>query len=324
MNKTPLSLEQLNQSIHKLLECDALELVLDTHLPDACLYVPYMMNDALEYYFILEDCQITGTFSPKISADTAFEQITAASPKEKHALIFYPPNGEVLTIWFASCSQTVEYYQYHRIGHFWRKGEEHWRRLVYIVGTIHEKYAFLGPETCNDEELKLLQLMGFAPFRYWSPIHESLDDYYQSSPNGSFFMHQFALEAGDHAYARWIRLYRKFPFSFFEKYLAKKLLAPKREALYQLIQKKINEASSPYALRDYGTVRNAEIEKIRKQFSEELLADGYVGEYPNFYKGDTVLVAVEEHPFTISELEYDHFEFRIYGMIERCGRHCLR
>ena len=324
MNKTTLSFEDLNIHLNNLLECDALELVSDSAPDSSTLYIPYMINDALEYYFILENCQLTGAFSKKLPSDTTFKLISATSANQKNALIFYPPNGEVLTIWFSSCSQVIEYYQYHRIGHFWRKGEEHWRRLVYIVGTLHEKYSFLGSDSCNDQELKLLQLMGFAPFRYWSPIHESLDDYYQNSPNGLFFMHQFALETGDTSYARWIRLYRRFPFPFMEKLLAKKLLSPKREALYQLIQQKINDASEPYAQRDYGTARNAEIKKIRRQFSEKLYADGFVGQYPEFRKDETYILAVEEHPFTISELEYENFDFRIHGLGTERGVHFYR
>lgn len=320
MNKHFISPDELIQYLNTLFQCDALELIF---VSSSILYIPYMMNDALEYYLILENCQTTGAYSQKFPSDTTFELIKAPSPAQKNALIFYPPNGEVLTIWFSNCQQVINYYQYHRIGHFWRSGGEHWRRLVYIAGTLYEKYSFLGSDSCNDQEIKLLQLMGFAPFRYWSPIQESLADYYENSPNGIFFMHQFAVEAGDYAYARWIRLYRRLPFSFMEKILAKMLLSPKRESLYQLLQDKINQASESYPIRNYGYEKNMEIEKIRTQFSTKLHADGFVGRYPDFYREDVYLLAVEEHPFTISELEYENFDFRIHGMITKQRQHDL-
>ena len=37
-------------------------------------------------------------------------------------------------------------YRYHEIGHFWRDGAEQWRQLVYMIGTIREKYRFLGED----------------------------------------------------------------------------------------------------------------------------------------------------------------------------------
>ena len=333
---TTCTLPELAEYLNKLLDCNALELIFRSDKDSAALYIPYMMNDALENYLILENCQITGAFSAmptheqansavnaKLSAGTGFDILEKTSSEGKHALIFYKENDEVITIWFSSCTQSVCYYQYHRIGHFWRDGQEHLRRLVYIIGTIYEKHAFLGSDACNDQELKLLQLMGFAPFRYWSPIHESLDDANPDTPNGIFFMHQYALEAGDASYARWIRLYRRFPYSWIKYILTKKLLSPNRENLYQLIDLKINQASLPYPVRDYGPKRNTEIEKIRSQFAEKLYADGFTGIYPYFHKNDMQLIAMVEHPFTISELEYENFDFRIRGMITEHGRHSL-
>lgn len=311
-----LTLSQLEQLLNELLECNALELIPDSTPSEENLYIPYMMNDALENYFILKDCQIIGSFTNFFKHEVFLEIIqsnSSASEAPRNALILHKNNGEILTVWFSDCFQVLNFYQYHRIGHFWRKGQEHWRRLVYIIGTLHEKYTYLGASSCNELELSLLPLVEFAPFRYWSPIHESLDEYYINSEEGLFSMYQLALESGDRAYAFFIKFYQKFPFSFVEHFLAKRLVSPKCKSLYELICRKIDMASCEYSIRDYGEKRNTEIEKIRTQFTQQLYAEGFHGQYPDFYKENIKLTAMEEHPFTI--LESEDFTFKIYRMV---------
>lgn len=317
------SLKELENYINKLLDCNALEMIKKAENSENQLYIPYMMNDALENYLILNECQITGSFSKKLPDIVSAEFIHNHPDSGKSAMIFRKENGEILTIWFTDCVQVLKFYQYHRIGHFWRSGQEHWRRLVYIVGTLHEKYTFLGEFSCNQTERELLHLMEFAPFRYWSPIRESLDEYYEDTSEGLACMMRLAKEAGDTEYARTLSYYDKLSFFSTSQSRAKKLISQKRENLYQLIDKKITEASERYPIRDYGMKRNAEIEKIRTQFSERLHADGFTGVYPYFQKGDIQLIAMEEHPFTISELEYDNFDFKIRGMVNESGQHYL-
>lgn len=352
------TLTELKEKLNTLLECDALELIPDEKsYPSLChntvdtisnepfvsnrLYIPYMMNDALEYYLMLEDCQMIGNFSKRIPKDTTLEIISNVSSANnsqaatangkgsctqnsitntisRYALIFHYNNGSILTIWFSECLQVLNFYQYHRIGHFWTEGQEHLRRLVYIIGTLHEKFTYLGTSACNEIEQSLLPLIEFAPFRYWSPLHESLDDYYCDSEEGLLCMYNLAIEAGDKSYARMIRFYHCLPYMLqstkcIQNILAKKLASPKREALYELLCRKIHLASKSYAVRDYGEKTNAEIEKIRTQFSEKLYAEGFTGQYPYFQKGRAKLVAMEEHPFTI--LESDTYTFKIRGMV---------
>lgn len=331
-----LTLQELKEKLNTLIECDALELVRD-QTDTSLIYIPYMMNDALEYYFILEDCMILGDFLPRLSTDAKLQAVStkddyskcsnseikaeeksdAARQTPRHGLIFRTSDDATLTIWFSKSIQNYCFYQYHRIGHFWTKGMEHWRRLVYIIGTIHEKYTFLGEDSCNTLEKELLPLIEFAPFRYWSPLHESLDDYYIDSPDGILCMKKLALEANDFSYAHMVQFYARLPKALQSSsrliaYYAQKLAAPKHNTLYEYLCKKIEEASQIYAPRDYDMMHNLEIENIRSQFTQKLYADGYTGQYPSFVKGNETLLALEEHPFTI--LESDTFKFRIHGL----------
>ncbi len=283
---------------------------------DTDYYIPYMMNDALEDYLILKNCRMVGEYIH----DTELEQqMQLAKDENGYVLAVRQGNENAFTLYFETIEESVEFYQYHEIGHFWVKGQEHWRQLVYIVGTIYDKFQYLGEKSCNDAELEILPLMEFAPFRYWSPIHESLDDMYPDTYEGIAFAKTLAKEAGDQELYRWIRFYEKFPMERISHIISKKLLSAKREAFYELIWKKVETASLPYPKRVYGKEACLEMEQIRKQAEDTLLKRGFAGTYPVYTKGDTQIRVMEEHPFTI--MEWDHYKFRVQFMVSQCREH---
>ena len=49
---TTCTLPELAEYLNKLLDCNALELIFRSDKDSAALYIPYMMNDALENYLI--------------------------------------------------------------------------------------------------------------------------------------------------------------------------------------------------------------------------------------------------------------------------------
>ena len=319
--------------------------------------IPYMMIDAVVYCLILKQARMTGEFleeeqviSARIvrekfletgSVDTEAGDLRNSKYQTRYILVLRQESGNTCTLMFKELEESCQCYQYHQIGHFWVKGQEHWRRLVYMVGTIYDKYEYLGPEFCNEQEMELLELMGFGPFRQWSPIHESLDDFYENTQVGMERMELLAAEAGDTGYLRMIKLYRLLNLKWVSRILARKLLSPKRWRLYELLVKKIDAASLQYPARDYGEARNQEIEEMRRQVAEDLYEKGYIGKYPlfvkygkysgaydsvqqvseigNVYNGiertDTnnkvLIYAAEEHPYVLDDMEYKDFEFRI-------------
>ncbi|MCI5623882.1 MULTISPECIES: DUF3878 family protein [Anaerostipes] len=279
------------------------------------IYIPYMMNDALECYLVLENAGMSGEFLSDYK-----EELQAQLIKEKgrYVLILYQGTENVCTIWFEEIRQILKCYQYHEIGHFWVKGQEQWRQLVYMVGTIYEKYEYLGDDVCNSLEKELMGLIEFAPFRHWSPIREPLDDRYPATYEGITCMERLALEAGDMEFVKLLKVYRMFPFRKIENFLSKKMLSPKREPLYHCIYEKIQAASSAYPKRDYGERMNQQIQSKRENLDLKLKRKGYKGEYPLYRKGITTILATEEHPFTI--LDWDDFTFRIQLMVSECNR----
>ena len=276
-------------------------------------YVPYMMNDALEDYLILKNGRMVGEYLH----DTELEQQMQLA-EDENGFVLAVRQGEenAFTLYFERIEESVEFYQYHEIGHFWVKGQEQWRQLVYIIGTINDKYQFSGKDSCNEAELEILPLMEFAPFRYWSPIHESLSDWYPDTYGGVELAKKLAKEAGDKSLYRWICLYEKFPREALSKWIGKMLLHPRRESFYEVIWKRVEAASQGYPKRTYSKDIAAEIEQIRENVQKELGKRGFEGTYPVYTKEDTQIRVMEEHPFTI--MEWDHYKFRVQFMVSKC------
>jgi len=306
---TPLSFNELQKYLSEILACNAFEL----HEDAENIYIPYMMNDALECYMCFPGAQLTGKYLPDFTGETTFEIIDGSSADVlRHGIIFRQGNENVFTLWFFSCHQALCCYRYDQIGHFWVKGEEHWRRLVYIIGTLCDKYEYFGDQLCTEKEKALLALMEFAPFRMYSPIHESLDSLYPDSIRGTDAMEALAKEAQDYVCLILLSFYRRFPYFWMKKIFCRALNRPGRIALYELLFQKVKEASHDYPERDYGDKRNEQIRQARRQITSHLHQQGFWGQYPLFQNGTKQILAMEEHPFTI--LEASDFCFRIQLM----------
>lgn len=231
--------------LNEIFEQQVFELCIHEENGQKAYYIPYMMNDALECYLVLEHCRMTGEYQPEADENEE-EEPCSGQLEEKDGmfgLIVRQGQDRVFTLWFRSIQKVLKCYQYHAIGHFWQEGQEQWRRLVYILGTLHDKYQYLGEEVCSREEQELLKLAEFSPLRRWSPLGDPAEPPAPSSEAGIEAMKALAREAGDRAYERLLMLYEKFPFSFLGKLLAKQLTDPGRTGIYQLLEKKIQSAS---------------------------------------------------------------------------------
>lgn len=313
---TKLTHEQLLADLTALFDCQAFELYKEVNTDGSlCFLIPYMMNDALECYLLLKNSSMTGEFLPECKETLEAEFI---SDKQRTALIIHQGMENVFTIFFESVWKVTNCYQYHSIGHFWVEGQEQWRQLVYMIGTICDKYDYLGESVCNQQELSLMPLMGFAPFRMWSPIHESLDDRYPETVEGAELMYSLSMGSGLKWFAFLVRLYRFFPLRFLANLLGKKLTKTGMEPLYELIYERVVSASTPYPIRDYGDAMNDKIHVERENATRILYQKGFSGTYPLFCREGIQLVAAEEHPFTFTFMDYKDFHFRIQFMVSEC------
>ena len=144
------------KKLAEIIKCQALEVCWKNgENGEKQICIPYMMNDALECYLILENCRITGVYLPHCK-----EKIEAYLTEHQGSIGLVVKQGKdnVFTLWFEEISEHLECYQYHEIGHFWVQGMEQWRQLVYMIGTIYDKYEYLGEEVCTEKELELIPL----------------------------------------------------------------------------------------------------------------------------------------------------------------------
>ena len=316
---TPITEQELLTYLNEIIDCDAFELHTDS-LPQN-FYIPYMMNDALECYLLLTGGRMTGSYHADSKEPLRVESVRH---DQNAALIFHQGNANVFTIWYQEAFRVMECYRYDQIGHFWVQGQEQWRRLVYMIGTIHDKYNYMGTEVCSEDELALLPLMEFAPFRSYSPIHESLDAYYHESSEGLECMKMLAKEAGDRGFLRLLRLYESlYPVIPCRKplirLLSRALSHPARIPLYETIYARLTAAASRYPERRYSESAAREIADSRADVTNTLKSRGFSGEYPLFHKGNLQVFAVEEHPFTI--LESEQYRFKIQYMVSETTEH---
>ena len=316
MNYFETNLEEISRSIQLLVqifEYQVFELQVEEKDENQTGYVPYMMNDAIECYLSFHGLRISG----KYDKDYEGEMWAQLEEREgRYGLIVHQGEESVFTMWFDEIMEHTNCYWYHEIGHFWREGAEQWRQLVYMIGTIREKYRFLGEEVCNDQEMEIMSLIEFAPFYYYFPINEDPEEWYEKSEEGLWCMRNLAMQAGDKDYLKWIDKYEKHPTKRMEMTLAKKLQDPKRQDLYELICEKVCNASDSYPARNYGERINEKIQRYREQVDKKLKEQGFMGTYPQYESEHLWVQVTEEHPFTI--LESEDFKFKIQLMISEC------
>ena len=279
--------------------------------------VPYIMNDSIEDYFVFKNCSIRGEYDPELQESTLVE---AVKDGELTGLIIRQKSTNIVTLWFHEVFRVQKCSRYHEIGHFWVKGSEHWRRIVYMAGTLHDKCTYGGEEFCNEKEKALLPLMEFAPLREFSFFREGIHAYYPDTYAALDLMRELAEEVGDRKFIKLLDAYEKHPTFRFARHIAKKMNEKGRAPLYEAIFKRLSEASAEHPPRDYGEKLNAEIEAERDKVTNRLLSAGYGGTYPLFTRGCRQVLAAEEHPFTLSEMEYEDFEFRIRFMVSECRK----
>lgn len=317
-----LKLEQAFERFRELFEHQAFELCRMEGSSD--FYIPYMMNDALECYLILKNGRITGQYFKdykEIEGEPAREE-TAGGVILRQLL--EDGSRSICTLWFEEVFEERACYQYHAIGHFWVKGQEQWRQLVYMLGTLYDKYAYMGEAVTSPEEEELLRLMEFPPLRAFSPVGESLEEVYPGTFEGVGQMKKMALEAGDLWYGRLISLYEKWPFKWLESCLRGMLLRSERRALYLLLWEKICAASMAYPARSYSREQEKIIEEKRKEADLYLKKQGFSEEYPEYFRENIWVSAVEEHPFTILEAESFSFQLRFMVSVLPKGKEAWR
>lgn len=300
-------MEEIKSMLEELVLSQAFEIQKRPDMDDQ-YDVPYMLNDALECYLVFTEATMQGNYIDELEEELAIEFVETSVRK---CLIIRQGNKNTCTLWFGNAYKELSLYRFHEIGHFWEKEAEQWRRLVYMIGTMEDKYLFMGEEVCNEQELRLIPLMQFAPFYRYYPAKICIPEEYVVTEEGCRCMLELAELSGDWMYQSVIRLYMRFPCQFLEDILHRMLMYIGRGKLYDLIFDRTVEAAGAYPERDYGEVNNRIRERERQRLKELFEQSGYQGNYPDFYQGKRHIQVTEEHPFTRMESFERGFGFQL-------------
>lgn len=278
------------------------------------IFIPYMMNDALECYIVLKNAVLVGV---QINENKHATSVSIHKEGERFVLVAKQGEENTFTIFFADAVLEKKYYEFGKICHFWEKGQEQWSQLVYIIGTMFDKYAFLGAESCNEEEIDLLRLIEFAPFRYHAPAKQLFEELYETTRQGTRKMMELAKEAKDFTYYLATGVYLVFQWEWVAQRLSKMLTKPARYKLYQHIYKRAISAASMYPKRVYSDDLGQEINKRRTELDRRFRENGFEGCYPDYIRLNTYVRVVEEHPFTL--MDWEHITFKQMLMVSECS-----
>lgn len=274
-------------------------------MKDGDLLIPYIMNDAVESLIVLHECSLAGDLEPEAPAGTTVESTTDG---QRRGLVLRYPDGYVCTAWFSIAARKTEGYDYSRIGHVWRGGLEHWRRVTNALGVIADKGIYLGGLACTQKEADLMALVAFGPLMDISPIDDSMQDYYKEAPEGAAAMADLAREAGCDFFAGQCDKYAQKQGKLRRKFLS--FLMPRQERILELLEEKIEDAGSEYPVRAYEEEQQKTYDAQRDEVSKKLLEKGFTGQYPKFQKEEETVTAFEEQPFSL--LADDSLSFRIF------------
>lgn len=275
------------------------------------VYIPYMMNDALECFIVLEDSVKVGEPREDLKAETKASVHKAEDGR--YVLVARQGEENTYTVFFSCGHLEKRYYRFDGICHFWEKGQEHWGQLVYTIGTMFDKYAFLGKESCNRQERYLLALIEYAPFRAYAPAKQLFEELYNTTRRGILRMIAVSVRAGDYFFAIANLPYLVWPNSVMQNFLSKRMRHVRRYGLYTFLYQKTMEAAEKYPERFYG---DNTLLSCRKKLHQHLLQQGYEGNYPDYHNGNRFVRVVEERPFTI--MDWEDFVLRQRLMVSEC------
>ena len=313
--------------LNRLLEENQFEMWRTEDMETDSWKVTYMFNDAVESYLLLEQVAQTGQYD----REQENAELRLVAEENRYGVVGKQALGNCFVVWFSSIRFVCQLYSYHEIGHFWVKGAEHLRQLIYEIGLIEDKLEYLGEAFCSKKEMALLDLLEFAPFRAYYSVPWEKDEEFTSTERGIKAFQDIVEEVHrrgtedkrelrcQRKMEKLLEKYEENPTIALRKKLSKCLNKAGFEAYYLLLRKKVIKASSGYPARSFGAELDAWVEEKRKELEEQWIAEGWSGVYPDYEKVEGrkcfLMHVVEELPFTTEEMRY-----RFHGMVSVCGK----
>lgn len=281
-----------------------------SYVQDGEIRLVYLMNDAVESFLVFGNARMTGVYKP----DYDGEILADLSRQGREYILVVHQDDSVVTLFFETLTLEKHLYDYSQIGHFWVEGYEYLRQLEYRLAILRDKYDYIGGDSCNALEEKLSALVEFPPLNYccYPAVPEKYivprEEPWILSEKAFAVMEEIAVEAGDSSFIKWLRLYRKFPFKWMARKLARILHRTKHIKVTECLSKKLQEAAAGYGNRSFGEEADEQLEILMEKAREEqaeLKTQGVESE------------VLREEPFTIAR---DSLGFKVYLMKWNKGR----
>ena len=269
------------------------------------IHLVYLMNDAVESFLVFRDARMTGEYH----ADYEGELEASLNKQGKEFVLVVKQGDTVITLFFEKLDLEVHLYEYAYTGHFWVEGYEYLRQLEYRFAILRDKYDYLGPEYCTEEEQELAALVEFPPLNYccYPAVPEKYivprENPWKPSKEAIALMKEIAEECGDTGFQKMLCIYEKHPSKFWARRIADMEHRVKHRRIVELLTQKLQESTAGYPSRFTGEEIGQQYQKTLetvKLRQNELARQGYRSEI------------LKEEPFTIAR---DSLEYKLYLMI---------
>ncbi len=257
------------------------------------IHAAYLMNDAVESYFVFEKSVITGKYE-----DIECEQAAAIEKLDDGYMLIVNQGGEnVFTIRFAKLSIKISYFNYGSMGHFWVKGYEYLRQLEYQFADVRDKYRYLGSSSCTKKELIFMQLADFPPIKKYRSVPQK---YYVPYPDAIYpeavnYLIETAMSVNDKRMAAMLSLYLKKQGWLMSNIIAAMLHGKAHSAFIDKIIRDMRDEAKAYPDRTFSRDEEIQYEQVHKQAEAEMntfIEKGYdcllYREEPFMYSKDSI------------------------------------
>ena len=297
--------ELLSQDQFELVEEPGREDKENPYVNNRQIRLVYLMNDAIESFLVFGNAHMTGTYLPEYDG----ELLADLSRQGKEYILVVHQGDTVVTVFFETLELEMHLYDYSEIGHFWVKGYEYLRQIEYRLAILHDKYEYIGSDSCNPKEEKLAALADFPPLNHtcYPAVPEKYivpkDNPWGPSAQAFTVMEELAERAGDRSFLRALKIYKRFPFKAAARRIAVMLHRKKHRKVVELLMKDMKKATENYRRRSFGEEADRRfriLEAVAEKEQEELKRRGIKSEI------------LREEPFTIA---LDDLGFKVYLMI---------
>ena len=269
------------------------------------IYAAYLMNDAVESYFVFEQSVMTGSYK-----ELECEQTASIVHDDNGYMLIVNQSGENrFTIRFTNLHIQTTCFDYGCMGHFWVKGYEYLRILEYRLAILSDKCEYLGEKATSDTERKLAKLVHFPPLNYTcypavpAKYIVPMEDPWNPTEEAMVVMEELVKEAGDKSLLWWLQRYRRYHGKRMSRWIARLLHREKHVVVVDLLNKKLAKEAENYPRRDFGEKFNQKYQNILKKAEKrkaELESNGQK------------VTLVREEPFAAAR---DSVDFKVYLMI---------